>query len=38
MCLAMKQNAEKICLLTYWSTSLETPWQAAEKKLLHINL
>ena len=38
MCLAVLQNDKNVCILTYWSTSLETPWRAAEKKLLRINL
>ena len=31
MCLAVLQNDKNVCILTYWSTSLETPWRAAEK-------
>ena len=38
MCLAVLQNDKNVCILTYWSTSLETPWRAAEKKLLRITL
>ena len=38
MYLAVLQNDKNVCILTYSSTSLETPWRAAEKKLLRINL